>query len=130
MMVDTSAIVAILRNEPEAFQFVTALAAARQAFIAAPTVVELCMVMLNKTSPEGLAKIRQTLRELNIAMIPFTAEMADQATQAFLRYGKGRGHDAQLNFGDCISYAAAKAEAMPLLFKGHDFRLTDIQPAL
>ncbi len=130
MMVDRSAVVAILRNEPEAQKLVAALEKAEQACMAAPSVLELCMVMLNKTSPLGLNKIRHTLRELGIKVIPFTSDMSDYAIHAFIHYGKGRGHKAQLNFGDCISYAAAKIEAMPLLFKGDDFRHTDVECAI
>jgi ribonuclease VapC len=130
MMVDTSAVVAILRNEPEARQLVGLLENAKRPCIVAPTVLEICMVMLNKKQPEGLGKIWQTMRELGLTVIPFTSDMAEHATQAFLRYGKGQGHPAQLNFGDCMSYAASKVEAMPLLFKGDDFRLTDVKCAI
>ncbi|MGH6907202.1 MAG: type II toxin-antitoxin system VapC family toxin, partial [Aestuariivirga sp.] len=69
------------------------------------------------------------IREAGIQLIPFTAAAAMIAVQAFIKYGKGR-HPAGLNFGDCMSYALAKTEVMPLLFKGEDFRLTDIEAAL
>jgi ribonuclease VapC len=130
MIVDTSALVAILRNESEAVDLVTALENARIAQITAPSVLELCMVMLNTTAPEGLSRIQRMLHDLGIVTIPFTAEMADVAVHAFLMFGKGRGHKAQLNFGDCIAYAASKVEAMPLLFKGHDFIHTDVERAI
>jgi ribonuclease VapC len=132
MIVDTSALVAILRNEPEARRFVDVLENASIAQITAPAVLELCMVMLNTTAPEGLSRIRRMLQDIGIVTVPFTAEMADIAVQAFLRFGKGkgRGHKAQLNFGDCMSYAASKVEAMPLLFKGEDFGHTDVERVL
>jgi ribonuclease VapC len=130
MIVDTSALVAILRNEPEARRFVDVLETANIAQITAPAVLELCMVMLNTTAPEGLSRIRRMLHDIGIVTVPFTAEMADIAVQAFLRFGKGRGHKAQLNFGDCMSYAASKVEAMPLLFKGEDFGHTDVERAV
>jgi ribonuclease VapC len=130
MIVDTSALVAILRNEPEARRLVEALENASIAQIIAPSVLELCMVMLNTTAPEGLSRIRRMLHDLGIVTIPFTAEMADVAVQSFLLFGKGRGHKAQLNFGDCMAYAASKVEAMPLLFKGEDFAHTDVERAV
>jgi ribonuclease VapC len=130
MIVDTSALVAILRNEPEARRLVDALENVNTAQIIAPSVLELCMVMLNSTAPEGLSRIRRMLDDIGIATIPFTAEMAEIAVQAFLQFGKGRGHKAQLNFGDCMAYAASKVEAMPLLFKGEDFTHTDVERVL
>lgn len=74
-------------------------------------------------------RLDQFLRTASIETVPFTADRAAVARQTFLRYGKGR-HPAALNFGDCIAYATARLEAMPLLFKGDDFRLTDIEAAV
>jgi ribonuclease VapC len=76
-----------------------------------------------------LDRLDQFLRTASIEIVPFTADHAAVARQTFLRYGKGR-HPAALNFGDCIAYATARLEAMPLLFKGDDFRLTDIEAAV
>lgn len=87
------------------------------------------MVMIGKKAEQGPSLVDEFLRTAEIEPVPFTADHAAVARQAFLRYGKGR-HPAGLNFGDCIAYATARLEAMPLLFKGDDFRLTDIEPAI
>ena len=126
MMVDTSALVAILKDEEDAQVYLQALARAKQSYIATPVLLEFNIVMLKNKTEESAVKYAQALRELNVRDIPFTSVMAAQATHAFLRYGKGRGGKAQLNFADCMSYAASKVEAMPLLFKGNGFRHTDV----
>jgi ribonuclease VapC len=130
MIVDSSALVAILRNEEDAQVYLDALVRAKRAFIATPVLLEFNMVMLKEKTEESVVKYAQALNELNVTSIPFTSVMASQATFAFLTFGKGRGHKAQLNFADCMSYAAAKVEAMPLLFKGNDFRHTDVECAI
>jgi ribonuclease VapC len=130
MMVDTSVVVAILRNEIEAQDYARLINRVGRAYMVAPSYVELSMVMIGNKTPQSLNKIKTTLGQLSIRVVSFTPEMADHAARAFERYGKGRGHPAQLNFGDCISYAASKVEAMPLLFKGNDFRLTDVECAI
>jgi ribonuclease VapC len=130
MMVDTSAVVAILRKEPEAEVFVKILEQARRSVMVAPNYLELCMVLLGNKEPPALQKVRSTLEELGIRIIEFTPDMADVSVRAFENFGKGQGHAAQLNFGDCMAYAASKIEGMPLLFKGDDFRLTDVECAI
>jgi ribonuclease VapC len=87
------------------------------------------MVLASRREDEVLDRLDQFLRTASIETVPFTADHAAVARQTFLRYGKGR-HPAALNFGDCIAYATARLEAMPLLFKGDDFRLTDIEAAV
>ena len=87
------------------------------------------MVMAGKKATDGLAALDAFLAETRIETIPFTAQHAAVAREAFLRFGKGR-HPAGLNFGDCIAYAAARLEMMPLLFKGEDFRRTGIEAAI
>lgn len=87
------------------------------------------MVLAGGWQDEILDRLDDFLRTASIETIPFTADHAAVARHAFLRYGKGR-HPAALNFGDCIAYATARLEAMPLLFKGDDFRLTDIEAAV
>lgn len=130
MIVDSSALVAILRSEDDAQVYLDALVRAKRSFIATPVLLEFNIVMLKDKTEESVAKYAQALNELNVTSIPFTSVMASQATFAFLKFGKGRGHKAQLNFADCMSYAAAKVEAMPLLFKGNDFRQTDVECAI
>ncbi|TPK72463.1 type II toxin-antitoxin system VapC family toxin [Mesorhizobium sp. B2-4-15] len=129
MIVDSSALVAVLRAEPGHDQFVRAIANAGRRLIAAPTLLETTMVLVGGWQDEIADRLDAFLSAASIDTIPFTADHAAVARQAFLRYGKGR-HPAALNFGDCIAYAAARLEVMPLLFKGNDFRLTDIEPAI
>ena len=87
------------------------------------------MVLTGLHRSDMMEELDAFLRTASIETIAFTADHAAVARQAFLRYGKGR-HPAALNFGDCIAYATARLEAMPLLFKGDDFRLTDIEAAV
>jgi ribonuclease VapC len=129
MIIDSSALVAVLRAEPGHDQFVRAIANARRRLIASPTLLETTMVLVGGWQDEIVDRLDAFLSAASIETIPFTADHAAVARRAFLRYGKGR-HPAALNFGDCIAYAAARLEAMPLLFKGNDFKLTDIEPAV
>jgi len=87
------------------------------------------MVLLGSHRPDMQTEIDNFLSAAEIEILAFTPDHAAVAREAFLRYGKGR-HPAALNFGDCIAYATARLEAMPLLFKGDDFRLTDVEPAV
>jgi ribonuclease VapC len=130
VIVDSSAIIAILRMEPEAEPFLKKLDEAPRCFIAAPTYLEAAMVMAGTLGEKGRDDVDQLLNALDIVIVPFTPTASKVAVSAFLTYGKGSGHKAQLNFGDCISYAASKVEAMPLLFKGEDFGFTDVERAV
>jgi ribonuclease VapC len=127
MVVDTSALVAILLEEPEAETFRTAIADADEPVVSAVAVVEFGMVALGR---RGFApdEVEGRLREWGLTVQPVTPSDARLALDAFARYGKGR-HSAGLNFGDCFAYALAKERGEPLLFKGDDFSQTDITPA-
>jgi ribonuclease VapC len=129
MIVDSSAVVAILRNEPDRDVILRALVSAPYRAMAAPTLLETSMVIASAESEAVLEDLDQLMVDASLTVIPFTPEHAALARQAFLIYGKGR-HKAGLNFGDCISYATARLASEPLLFKGDDFRLTDIEPAI
>lgn len=129
MIVDTSAIVAILLREPEADAFIDFIGVGGNCKIATPTLLETSMVLAGRHGPAILEKLDAYLSGASVETIAFTCDHATVARQAFLRFGKGH-HPAGLNYGDCISYAVAKLEAMPLLFKGTDFGLTDIERAL
>jgi len=129
MIVDASALIAILLGEADAHEFAGALRAHHPKLMAAPTYLEVCMVMIGRKGQEAKSRVERLIAETRIAVVPFDGAVAQIAVDAFQKYGKGR-HRAGLNFGDCMSYALAKAEVMPLLFKGDDFRLTDIEPAL
>ncbi|MFN0194686.1 MAG: type II toxin-antitoxin system VapC family toxin [Aestuariivirga sp.] len=129
MIVDSSALIAILRQEDDAQLFSEALMRAGIKLLAAPIYVETCMVYCGRKGEEGLPHVDRLVRESGIEIRAFSSDAASIAVEAFFRYGKGI-HRAKLNFGDCISYAMAKIESMPLLFKGDDFRLTDVEAAI
>jgi ribonuclease VapC len=126
MIIDTSALVAILYREPEAAGFVKVIHAAELTRISVANYVELSMVVEGQLGPDGMRQAEAFFRRAGIIVEPVTLEHGELARQAFLDFGKGR-HKAGLNFGDCFAYALAKAFAEPLLFKGNDFAQTDIQ---
>jgi ribonuclease VapC len=129
MIVDSSALLAILLCEQGSQVFDEAIVAAKAPKISAPTFVEVSIVLESRTGAQGVLLWESMLRESRITIEAFTVEHAFLARQAFSEFGKGR-HPAGLNFGDCFSYALAKATGEPLLFKGDDFRKTDVVPAL
>lgn len=128
MVIDTSAIVAIFFNEPDAPVFRERLAEDPVRLISAATVVEAAMVIEARFGEAGGAELDLWLHKADIEMVSVTAEHTDQARRAWRRFGKGR-HPAGLNFGDCFSYALAALSGEPLLFKGNDFSQTDIKAA-
>jgi len=128
MTTDTSAIVAILFDEPEAEHFARLISEADDCRISAATYVELSILVQRQLGSEGSRQMDFLLRTAGIQIEPVSVEQAEIARQAYLDYGKGR-HPAGLNFGDCFSYALAKDRREVLLFKGNDFSKTDIQVA-
>lgn len=128
MVIDTSAIVAILRNEPEAARLEAALVADPVRLLPATCVLEARMVLVSRRGEHALAEIDLWLRRIEADIVSVDADLADIATQAWLTFGKGR-HPASLNFADCLSYALAKRADEPLLFIGKDFSQTDIEAA-
>jgi ribonuclease VapC len=129
MILDTSALVAILFGEPEADHFIRLIHAADHCLISAGSFLELSVVSERQTGPEVARHGDTFLRRAGIIVEPFTVEQAYTARQAFHDFGKGR-HPAGLNFGDCFAYALSKIAGEPLLFKGEDFRQTDVVSAL
>jgi ribonuclease VapC len=125
---DSSAIVAIALREPGSDRYLDVVAVSR-AIVGAPTLVETYLVLSRRTHAFD-DFLRRFVSPPVVHVVAFTPEMYAVATEAFDRYGKGRGHRAQLNFGDCLAYAVAKANDVPLLYKGADFGRTDIRPAL
>ncbi|PTM55235.1 type II toxin-antitoxin system VapC family toxin [Phreatobacter oligotrophus] len=125
---DTSALIAILKVEPESLAFRRAIAEARP--IAMPASVYLEAAMVAYGLKLGREELDAIIAASTIAFIPLDEPIARIAADAFARYGRGTGHPAALNFGDCISYATAKHLDCPLLFKGDDFRHTDVKAAL
>lgn len=125
MVIDTSALIAILRKEPEATSFRDAILGDTVRLASAMSKLEAGMVVIGRVGTVGLPVLDRLLAEFQIAVVPFDEHQADIARDAFARFGKGR-HRAGLNFGDCAAYALAMAEAEPLLFKGTDFGATDV----
>jgi len=128
IVVDTSALYAIQFDEPEADTFARLLRADRRPVIGAPTLFEYHLVVADKYGPGALFEARGLIERLDAATVDFTEEMTDIATEAFLRYERGRD-TAALHFGDCMAYAVARSLNAPLLYKGGDFALTDIRRA-
>lgn len=129
MVVDSSALMAILRREPEEQDFRNAIKMASSRLLSAPTRVEIGIVALGRAGEAGLEQLQALLETLRLETVPLSADHAVVAIDAFRRFGKGR-HPAGLNFGDCFSYALAKATGEPLLFKGQDFSQTDIEQSV
>jgi ribonuclease VapC len=129
-VVDTSAIVAVLWSEPEADAFWHVLHAATPARMSVGTYIEARLVLEGgrRGGMEGV--LDELVEALEIALEPVTLEQGRIAADAHRRFGRGSGHPARLNVGDCFSYALAKTAGEPLLFKGDDFGLTDIVPAI
>ena len=128
MIIDTSAILAILLREPEAERFERAISAASSRRISAATLLEATIVLESRFGPAAAHELDAFLRRAQIELEPVTPEQAQTARQAWRRFGKGN-HPAGLNFGDCFTYALAQATREPLLFKGGDFELTNIPAA-
>ena len=128
MILDTSAMVAILYREPEAADFTQLIHDSEVCRISVASYVELSMVIESQLGPEGMRQAEAFFRRAGIVIEPVTVDQGDLARQAFLDFGKGR-HKAGLNYGDCFSYALAKATGEPLLFKGKDFGQTDLKAA-
>ena len=129
MIVDSSAILAILFAESDAAKFAKAISEADTCRISAATFVEVAVVVEAHTQDRGSRQLDTFLRRAKFVIEPVTPEQAHLARQAYSEFGKGR-HPAGLNFGDCFSYALAKASGEALLFKGGDFSKTDIVSAL
>lgn len=128
MILDTSALLAVLLREPEAERFASAIASASMVRISAASYVEAAIYVDQNGDEVRRAMLDTFLAEFSIRIEPVTAEQALLARQAFVLFGQGR-HKAELNFGDCFSYALAKAFREPLLFKGGDFGHTDLYAA-
>jgi ribonuclease VapC len=130
VIVDSSALIAILRNEPETEAFVRAIDVAPQPRISAANFLEAAIVIDRGRNRLPARRLDDLLAELRIAIEPVTESQARIAREAYRDFGCGSGHPARLNFGDCFAYALARERGEPLLFKGDDFSRTDIAPAI
>ncbi|MBE9057398.1 type II toxin-antitoxin system VapC family toxin [Sphaerospermopsis sp. LEGE 08334] len=125
MVIDTSAIMAIIYGEPEELIFIELINDTEECLLSSPSYVEASIVLVTKHGQQGIENLNLLIAALSITIVPFTVEQAQLASEAFLKFGKGR-HPAKLNMGDCFSYALAKSTNQPLLFKGNDFIHTDV----
>ncbi len=130
MIVDASSLVAILRDEPDAPRFERAIADAAGRRISAVNFVEAAIVIDGSRDPVLSRQFDELCRLTQLVVEPVTAEQARIAREAYRDFGRGSGHPARLNFGDCFAYALAKVTGEPLLFKGDDFSQTDVPAAL
>lgn len=130
MIVDTSALVAILRAEPDADVYALAIAGADTCRISAASYLESAIVIDGSRDPVASRRFDDLVAAAELIVEPVTASQAVIARAAYRDFGRGSGHPAQLNFGDCFGYALARSRGEPLLFKGDDFGHTDIASAL
>jgi ribonuclease VapC len=128
MIVDSSAILAIALQEPEARRFASAIVQAPKRHISSLNWLETMMVIESRAGIEAADDVVLILGQLAVETLPFDEAQMHEAHAAWRRYGKGR-HSASLNLGDCCAYAASKIEGRPLLFKGNDFEKTDVDKA-
>jgi ribonuclease VapC len=129
MIVDSSALVAILKNEPEAEAFSKTMEAAKAVRIPAATYLETHIVVDGYRNPILTARLEEIFSNPGIEIEPVTVEQAKIARQAYRDYGRGSGHPANLNFGDCFTYALARDKRESVLYKGDDFVHTDLRGA-
>jgi len=130
VIIDSSAIVAILRKEPEGPAFAEVIEKAFSCRMSAANFLETAIVIDTMREPLVTHRFDDMLMQSRIAIEPVTAEQARIAREAFRDFGRGSGHPARLNFGDCFAYALARVTGEPLLFKGNDFSHTDLRSAL
>ena len=130
MIIDASALIAILRDEPEARTFAKAIAGTNIRRVSAVNYVEAAAVIDASRNPVASRRFDDLFREADLIIEQVTEAQARIAREAYRDFGKGSGHPANLNFGDCFAYALAKTTGEPILFKGDDFSRTDLSPAL
>jgi ribonuclease VapC len=129
VIVDTSALLAVILNEPEEPRFIAAMVDAPVLRMSAANWVEAALVVDSRNSPRAKVRFEDLLQELQVKLVPVSVEAAYRCRVAHSEFGRGN-HPAKLNYGDCFAYALAKETREPLLFKGSDFAQTDIEPAL
>jgi ribonuclease VapC len=128
--VDTSALIAIINAEPEAGAFVDVIGAASEALISAATLLEAHCVACRSAGGVNAGELQALIDRLELTVVSFDLAQLEAARSAYSLCGRGTGHPANLNMGDCFSYALAKTRNLPLLFKGADFIHTDVEPAI
>lgn len=130
MIIDTSALIAILRGEPDAARYAESIASATACRLSAANYLEAAVVVDGARDPIASRRFDDLLAEAEVRIEPVTLEQALAARAAYRDFGRGSGHPARLNFGPCFAYALARTTGQPLLYKGNDFTHTDIIAAL
>jgi ribonuclease VapC len=130
MIIDTSALIAILRDEPDATSYARAIEGSTGRRISAANFLEAAIVIDLSRNPIASRRFDEICKEVQLGIEPVTEAQARIAREAYRDFGKDSGHPAKLNFGDCFAYALAKVTGELLLFKGDDFARTDIKPVL
>lgn len=130
MILDSSAVIAILKDEPEAARFADAIAASQQVKMSVANYVEAAVIADASRNPAIARQFDELIRLAEVDIRPVTPEQGRLAREAYRDFGRGSGHPAKLNFGDCFAYALAKQLREPLLFKGTDFLATDVTAAI
>ena len=130
MVVDSSALLAILEDEQDAAVYAQAIAEADPPLISTASVIEVGIVMLNRHGSKALRRVNALIQEAGFRVESVTPQHVHEPLQAYAAYGKGQKSKAGLNYGDCFPYALAKVAGLPLLFKGRDFLATDLPSAL
>ena len=130
IVVDSSAIMVILKLEEDAARIGACLIQAERRWTSVASYIECGVVLSRHFGRDGLARLPELMARAGIETVAVDDQQAEIAIEAYLRFGKGSGHRANLNFGDCFAYALAKTQNLPLLFKGEDFIHIDIEPAL
>lgn len=125
MVIDTSALLAILQNEPERRKFNEAIEAAETRSMSTASFLEISMIVESRYGADGVRDLDLLIAKAKVSLVPVDEDQAHLARQGFQKFGKGR-HPAGLNYGDCFSYALARSLEQPLLFKGGDFSQTDV----
>jgi ribonuclease VapC len=130
IVVDSSAIIAILKQEPDAASFARVFVGGTSLLMSAGTFLECGLVVRSRLGDQGMKELIAMAAHIRLEVVPVDEKQALIGIEAFRRYGRGSGHPANLNFGDCFAYALAMTRSVPLLFKGDDFVHTDVVPAL
>ena len=130
MIVDSSAFVAVIKGESDGYRLSQIMDETDSVCISAASYLEASIVIDGLRSPAQSARLDDLIEEMEMVIEPVTVEQARLARQAYRDYGKGSGHPANLNFGDCFSYALARVKREPILFKGDDFGHTDLRAAV
>jgi ribonuclease VapC len=129
MIVDSSALVSAIKREPDWIELSRAMNSAKNLSMSAASYLETSIVIDCLRDPAQSARLDDLIEEMGMVIEPVSVEQARIARQAYRDYGKGSGHPANLNFGDCFSYALARDKREPILYKGDDFNYTDLRPA-